>query len=113
MKNFLLYRIEDETNISGKGIVAEGIEFLNKQCVLRWTTQPGSIGIYENIDHLLDIHGHNGKTVIIWRNYEAALRAARTTVNNFREFGLVADFERKIDELSETLHELESLNERL
>jgi hypothetical protein len=43
MRNFLLYRTEDETGISSTGVVAEGVEFLNKQCVLRWTTTPGSI----------------------------------------------------------------------
>jgi hypothetical protein len=113
LRNFLLYRIEDETNISGTGIVAEDVEFLNKQCVLRWATQPGSIGIYKDIDSLLAIHGHNGKTVIIWRDYEAAMRAARSTVNNFWEFGLKADFEQQIDGLSNALDTLESLDKKL
>jgi hypothetical protein len=66
MKAFVLYRAEDETGISGEGIVAEGVEFLNSQCVLRWLTSPGSIGIYDNMDELLAIHGHNGKTEVIW-----------------------------------------------
>ncbi len=117
MRNFLLWRIEDETEISDIGIVAEGIEFLNRQCVLRWTTQPGSVAIYENADHLLAIHGHNGKTVIIWRDYETVLwfylRIARSTVNNFREFGLEAGFEGRINGLSNALDELESIDRRL
>jgi hypothetical protein len=66
MKPFLLYRTEDETGISGNGVVAEGVEFLNGQCVLRWITKPGSVGIYNSLIDLLAIHGHDGKTKPVW-----------------------------------------------
>lgn len=68
MRNFLLYRIEDETNISGTGVVAEGVEFFNGQCVLQWLTEPGSIGVYNNLSELMVIHGHNGKTKPVWHS---------------------------------------------
>lgn len=66
MRNFLLYRGEDETGISGTGLVAEGVEFYNGQCVLQWLTKPGSIGVYNSLEDLLVIHGHQGKTKAIW-----------------------------------------------
>ena len=61
---FVLDRIEDETGISGTGVVAEGIEFSNNKCVLSWLTEHKSIAIYESIEEVEAIHGHNGKTVI-------------------------------------------------
>lgn len=64
MKLFYLNRIEDESGVSGVGIVAEGIQFSNGKCVLSWLTEHSSIAIYDNIDDLKAIHGHNGKTVI-------------------------------------------------
>jgi hypothetical protein len=64
IKRFLLYRIEDETGISGTGIVAEGVQFSNGKCVLSWTTKVSSIAVYDRIDDVRKIHGHNGKTEI-------------------------------------------------
>ena len=66
MNNFHLQRSEDETGISGTGIVAEGVQFSGGKCALIWLTDPGSIGIYDNIESVDKIHGHNGKTIIVW-----------------------------------------------
>ena len=109
MRNFFLYRTEDETGISGNGIVAEGVEFLNKKCVLCWSNRLGSIGIYDNIGEVIAIHGHAGKTKIIWRDYEAAIRTAKSTVNNFWEFGLEAEFEKRICYLEDAINKLNEL----
>jgi hypothetical protein len=73
MRNFLLYRKEDETGISGTGLIAEGVEFFNGQCVLRWLTKPGSIGIFNSLEDLLRIHGHQGKTRAVWHSNEHLL----------------------------------------
>jgi hypothetical protein len=64
MTIFYLYRIEDETGISGTGIVADGVEFSCGKCVLSWVTEFKSIAVYDSIDELIKIHGHNGKTEI-------------------------------------------------
>ena len=64
MRNFHLVRIEDETSISGTGMVAEGVEFSTGKCVLAWTTQYRSIAVYDTMDELIAIHGHNGKTEV-------------------------------------------------
>ncbi len=67
MKRFLLQRLEDETGISGEGIIAEGVQFTNGTTVLIWLTEIHSIAaIYENIEIMEQLHGHNGKTVIEW-----------------------------------------------
>jgi len=66
MRTFQLERKEDISGISGTGIVAEGVEFLDGTCVLSWLTKPNSIGIYHNIQELEEIHGHSGKTKILF-----------------------------------------------
>ena len=70
MRRFILNRIKDETGISGVGHIADGVKFQNGPCVLRWRTDPGSIGIYENMVGLMKIHGHEGKTVVEWIDLE-------------------------------------------
>jgi hypothetical protein len=64
MRRFRLRRLEDEGGISGVGIVAEGVEFKDGTCALRWLTKYASTAIYETIGILRHIHGHDGKTII-------------------------------------------------
>ncbi len=66
MKTFHLQRNEDESGVSGTGKVAEGVQFEDGQCALWWFGDWHSIGIYRNIDELDAIHGHGGKTIIVW-----------------------------------------------
>lgn len=76
MKIFTLYRMEDETGISGIGLVAEGVQFSNGKCALTWLTEFSSVAIYDSIEVVDKIHGHNGKTKIIWpskEGYETAI----------------------------------------
>lgn len=77
MHLFDLDRIEDETGISGTGIVAQGVLFDDGTCALRWLTANRSSGFYDNVETLEKIHGHNGKTVIRWRG-KGTFERART-----------------------------------
>lgn len=70
MKRFLLNRTEDESGISGTGVVAEGVLFSSGECVLHWLTQVSSIALYRDLDALILIHGHNGKTQLEWIDNE-------------------------------------------
>lgn len=70
MRRFNLIRNEDETGISGIGIVAEGIRFSNGQVCLCWRTIVSSVGMYRSIADVEYIHGHGGKTVIQWLDTE-------------------------------------------
>lgn len=65
-RRFALRREEDETGVSGVGIVAVGVEFADGRCVLRWRTEKTSTACYDSISDVEAIHGHNGKTRIEW-----------------------------------------------
>ena len=66
MKTFELYRKQDDTGISGTGTVAEGVQFADGSCVLRWTTVVRSTVFYDVIESVEKIHGHGGLTEIVW-----------------------------------------------
>lgn len=70
MRCFELYRHEDESGVSGTGIVALGVQFPSGRCVMEWQRPGASIGFYHSIDILMDIHGHGGLTVVRWRSCE-------------------------------------------
>lgn len=67
---FVLERLQDESGVSGTGIIAQGVQFSSGQVVLSWVTQFKSTGIYADIEEMMAIHGHGGKTRIVWRNEE-------------------------------------------
>ncbi len=66
MRRFYVVRKEDETGVSGTGIVAEGVVFWDGTCVIKWTTDTSSIGIYKSHVEMIHLHGHGGRTVIKW-----------------------------------------------
>lgn len=66
VKKFVLQRNEDETGNSGCGIVAIGVLFNSGMCCMEWNTIVRSIGIYNSIADVTQIHGHGGKTVVQW-----------------------------------------------
>jgi len=68
MRFFTLHRMDDETGVSGTGVVAWGIEWPDRSVSLRWPGDTPSFVNYEGgIDHVIRVHGHHGKTVINWR----------------------------------------------
>ena len=64
MKRFHLVRNEDETGISGTGIVTDGIEFSDGSVIMKWNTDTTSLALYASIEDVITIHGHGGKTVV-------------------------------------------------
>ncbi len=66
MRRFHLKRVEDETGISGTGIVVEGVEFSDGSIALHWLTATSSWCFYNSMDHVIAIHGHGGKTIVVW-----------------------------------------------
>lgn len=64
MRLFYLKRKADESGVSGTGIVAEGVELSNGRCVLSWLTAHHTVTIFDNVKELIEIHGHEGKTVL-------------------------------------------------
>lgn len=64
---FVLQRDEDVTGISGTGIIAEGTEYSNGQVTLCWYPNPtSSVAVWPTVDDMLEVHGHNGATRVIW-----------------------------------------------
>jgi hypothetical protein len=66
MRTFVLQREDDETGMSGAGTVAEGVEFSNGMCTLCWLTPMHSVTVFPNIRQLEAIHGHNGRTKVVF-----------------------------------------------
>ena len=65
-KRFLLVRTEDISGSSGVGRVADGIQFTDGAAVIRWNTATSSTAVYESVEAIIEIHGHNGATKILW-----------------------------------------------
>lgn len=66
IRRFVLNRIEDETGVSGTGIVAFGCKWPDGGAALRWAGEVASTAVYADMRQLERIHGHGGKTVIEW-----------------------------------------------
>ena len=66
MRTFKLVREEDVSGVSGVGEVAEGVEFHDKQCVLSWFGAHHSLEVHPSIDDIIAIHGHQGRTKVVW-----------------------------------------------
>jgi len=74
MRRFYLIRHEDSDpdQISGTGVIAEGVIFEDGMVAMRWKTRWKSTAIYDNIKDLLAIHGHSGKTELKFIDVEKA-----------------------------------------
>lgn len=68
MKTFWLKRHVDISGVSGTGYVAQGCIFDTGKCALVWLTDKSSVAIYDSIDDLHEIHGHEGATEIEYRD---------------------------------------------
>ena len=68
MRRFHLYRSEDVTGVSGKGTIAEGVEWSDGAVALRWYGATPSTIVYNSVDDMIAVHGHHGKTEIVWQD---------------------------------------------
>ena len=67
-RRFVVFRKHDVSGVSGTGVIAEGICFPNGKTVMHWITpgKPQSMGVYESPEELIEIHGHEGATELVW-----------------------------------------------
>lgn len=75
MAAFTLYRGDDETGVSGLGIVLEGIVFSSGKCVVHWLTPApfGSIAIWDSLKEFEQVHilSHpSNHSIITWESGE-------------------------------------------
>ncbi|MCH7660733.1 MAG: hypothetical protein IH933_09195 [Euryarchaeota archaeon] len=75
IRRFDLIREEDESGVSGTGVVAVGVEFPNGYVELQWLNDDGNDVAAEmnghasypgGIDDAIKVHGHDGRTEIRW-----------------------------------------------
>ena len=57
---FVLIRDADVSGTSGTGVVAEGVVFSDGTVAMRWLTRTRSTALYDNLEDLVEIHGHDG-----------------------------------------------------
>lgn len=62
LQEFYLLRKKDLSGLSGTGIVARGIELQSGRAVLEWLGKYKTITVFDNIQQIIDIHGHEGAT---------------------------------------------------
>lgn len=64
---FALKRDEDETGVSGTGYVASGCVWPDGKVAMRWLVgEHRSTAVYESVEAVIAIHGHGGKTKVVW-----------------------------------------------
>ena len=61
-------RHEDAGGISGTGIVAVGALWPDGRVTMQWTSYRKSFEIHDTIESLIEIHGHGGKTEVVYGN---------------------------------------------
>lgn len=64
--HFFLERDEDLSGVSGIGRVAEGFVFTDGTVALRWLTAFHSTSVYDSVKDVIEIHGHEGRTKIVF-----------------------------------------------
>ena len=74
---FELHRDEDESGISGTGVVAEGVIYADGTVALRWKTETPSTSLFDSVDQVQAVHGHGGKTRLVYRSETPALIVGR------------------------------------
>lgn len=70
-----------------KSPVADGVQFSDGTCVLRWRGQHQSTAVYENYDSMMAVHGHEGSTVAVYED-EPPTKAFRQGVLDCMQDGM-------------------------
>lgn len=65
-RRFQLYRREDVSGVSGTGVVADGVMWPDGTASLKWRGPDSSVVFWLSVKSMLTIHGHDGKTVVLW-----------------------------------------------
>ena len=59
-------RHEDVHGVSGDGKVADVFEASNGKAVVVWISSNPSVVVYDNVKAVENVHGHGGKTEVVW-----------------------------------------------
>lgn len=66
MRRFHLLRHHDLSGVSGRGEVAEGVQFTDGTVVIRWAGTHASVVVWPSIGDAQAVHGHGGATEFIF-----------------------------------------------
>lgn len=66
IKPFYLLRHADINGLSGTGVVAVGVVYPNGRAHMQWVSFKTSFEMHDSVENLIDIHGHNGATQLIY-----------------------------------------------
>ncbi|QLG30189.1 hypothetical protein HUG10_20665 (plasmid) [Halorarum halophilum] len=80
-RRFILWRREDESGVSGTGPVAVGVQFPDGAVAIEWLneqnprvdTARNGWALYPSVEGIADaekVHGHGGRTIIVWIDAE-------------------------------------------
>ena len=58
IQTFTVYRTDDESGVSGEGIVIEGVRLATGQCIVHWLYPPprGGIAIFDSMTDFVNVH---------------------------------------------------------
>ena len=75
IRTFTVFRQEDESGVSGEGVVIEGAELATGQCIVHWLYPPprGGIAIFDSMSDFIKVHvGPHpaNKTIITYQDGE-------------------------------------------
>ena len=69
IRTFTVCRQDDETGVSGTGVVIEGCKLATGQCIIHWLYPPprGGIAIFDSMNDFITVHikPHPGNRTII------------------------------------------------
>lgn len=66
-RRFALQRRLDVSGVSGIGLVAYGTVYPTGRTTLAWCAgDVASVTVYDSPEHVEQIHGHSGATVLVW-----------------------------------------------
>ena len=75
IRTFTVYRDEDQTGVSGAGVVIEGAKLASGQAIIHWLYPPprGGIAIFDSMDDFIKVHINphpSNKTIITYEDGE-------------------------------------------
>ena len=75
IRTFTVCRQEDETGVSGEGIVIEGVVLATGQCIVHWLYPPprGGIAVFDSMSDFVRVHVEphpTNKTIITYQDGE-------------------------------------------
>lgn len=83
---FYLVRLEDETGVSGTGIVAEGVLWSGGDVSVRWLGETPCVNYWPGgIEHVRRVHGHHGKTKVVWADGDDGVPPRTPSYNGARK----------------------------